>query len=340
MIDLRSDTITKPSDKMLDTMLHAKVGDDVYGEDPTVKELEEKIANFFAMDSAMFFPSGTMANQTALKIHTSPGDQVIAHEYSHVYNYEGGGASFNSGVSFKLLKGDKGMFNPDELKYAINPKNFYHAPLTKLVSLENTTNKGGGHCWDVNQFEKIKKICDENELGLHMDGARVWNSIVAKNNNPELYGNYFDTISVCLSKGLGCPVGSILVGKKKFIDKALRIRKILGGGMRQVGYLAAAGLYALENNLQRLSVDHQKAKEIASRFSSKDCINSVNEVETNIIILELNDSFEKQKIINHFSEKEIIFDWYSMGLKKIRIVTHLNYSDEDHKRLLQVVDNL
>ena len=340
MIDLRSDTITKPSDKMLDTMLQAKVGDDVYGEDPTVKELEEKIANFFAMDSAMFFPSGTMANQTALKIHTSPGDQVIAHEYSHVYNYEGGGASFNSGVSFKLLKGDKGMFNPDELKYAINPKNFYHAPLTKLVSLENTTNKGGGHCWDVNQFEKIKKICDENELGLHMDGARVWNSIVAKNNNPELYGNYFDTISVCLSKGLGCPVGSILVGKKKFIDKALRIRKILGGGMRQVGYLAAAGLYALENNLQRLSFDHQKAKEIASRFSSKDCINSVNEVETNIIILELNDSVEKQKIINHFSEKEIIFDWYSMGLKKIRIVTHLNYSDEDHKRLLQVVDNL
>ena len=340
MIDLRSDTITKPSDKMLDTMLQAKVGDDVYGEDPTVKELEEKIANFFAMDSAMFFPSGTMANQTALKIHTSPGDQVIAHEYSHVYNYEGGGASFNSGVSFKLLTGDKGMFNPDELKYAINPKNFYHAPLTKLVSLENTTNKGGGHCWDVNQFEKIKKICDENELRLHMDGARVWNSIVAKNNNPELYGNYFDTISVCLSKGLGCPVGSILVGKKKFIDKALRIRKILGGGMRQVGYLAAAGLYALENNLQRLSVDHQKAKEIASRFSSKDCINSVNEVETNIIILELNDSVEKQKIINHFSEKEIIFDWYSMGLKKIRIVTHLNYSDEDHKRLLQVVDNL
>ena len=340
MIDLRSDTITKPSDKMLDIMLHAKVGDDVYGEDPTVKDLEEKIANFFAMESAMFFPSGTMANQTALKIHTSPGDQVIAHEYSHVYNYEGGGASFNSGVSFKLLKGAKGMFNPDELKYAINPKNFYHAPLTKLVSLENTTNKGGGHCWDVNQFEKIKKICDENELGLHMDGARVWNSIVAKNNNPELYGNYFDTISVCLSKGLGCPVGSVLVGKKKFIDKALRIRKILGGGMRQIGYLAAAGLYALENNLLRLSVDHQKAKEIASMFSSKDCIKSINEVETNIIILELDDSVEKEKIINHFSDKEIIFDWYSMGLKKIRVVTHLNYTDEDHKRLLQVVDNL
>ena len=263
MIDLRSDTITKPCDKMLDFMLHAKVGDDVYGEDPTVKELENKIANFFGMESAMFFPSGTMANQTAVKIHTNPGDQVVAHEYSHVYNYEGGGASFNSGVSFKLLQGQKGMFNPDQLKYAINPKNFYHSPLTKLVSLENTTNKGGGHCWDVKHFEEIRKICDKNELGLHMDGARVWNSIVAKDNNPELYGDYFDTISVCLSKGLGCPVGSVLAGRKQFMDKALRVRKILGGGMRQAGYLAAAGLYAIENNLQRLSVDHQRAKEIA-----------------------------------------------------------------------------
>ena len=242
MIDLRSDTITKPCDKMLDFMLHAKVGDDVYGEDLTVKELENKIANFFGMESAMFFPSGTMANQTAVKIHTNPGEQVVAHEYSHVYNYEGGGASFNSGVSFRLLQGQKGMFNPDQLKYAINPKNFYHSPLTKLVSLENTTNKGGGHCWDVKHFEEIKFICDENGLGLHMDGARVWNSIVAKDNNPKIYGDYFDTISVCLSKGLGCPVGSVLAGRKQFMDKALRIRKILGGGMRQVSYFAAAGL--------------------------------------------------------------------------------------------------
>jgi len=340
MIDLRSDTITKPCDKMLDFMLHAKVGDDVYGEDPTVKELENKIANFFGMESAMFFPSGTMANQTAVKIHTNPGDQVVAHEYSHVYNYEGGGASFNSGVSFKLLQGQKGMFNPDQLKYAINPKNFYHSPLTKLVSLENTTNKGGGHCWDVEHFEEIRKICDKNELGLHMDGARVWNSIVAKDNNPELYGDYFDTISVCLSKGLGCPVGSVLAGRKQFMDKALRVRKILGGGMRQTGYLAAAGLYAIENNLQRLSVDHQRAEEIASSFLSKDCIKSVNDVETNIIILELEDSVDKKTIIDYFSNKEILFDWNSMGFKKIRIVTHLNYSEQDHKQLLSVVDNL
>ena len=340
MIDLRSDTITKPCDRMLDFMLHAKVGDDVYGEDLTVKELENKIADFFGMESAMFFPSGTMANQTALKIHTNPGDQVVAHEYSHVYNYEGGGASFNSGVSFKLLQGQKGMFNPNQLKHAINPKNFYHSPLTKLVSLENTTNKGGGHCWDVKLFEEIKSICDENGLGLHMDGARVWNSIVAKDNNPKIYGDHFDTISVCLSKGLGCPVGSVLVGRKHFIDKALRIRKILGGGMRQAGYLAAAGLYALENNLQRLAFDHQRAKEIASGLLSKNCIKSVNTVETNIIILELDDSVDKQTIIDYFTEKGILFDWNSMGLKKIRIVTHLNYTDQEHKLLLKVVDNL
>ena len=340
MIDLRSDTITKPCDKMLDFMLHAKVGDDVYGEDPTVLELENKIANFFGMESAMFFPSGTMANQTALKIHTNPGDQVVAHEYSHVYNYEGGGASFNSGVSFKLLSGNKGMFNSDQLKHVINPKNFYHSPLTKLVSLENTTNKGGGYCWDIKHFEEIKKICDENELGLHMDGARVWNSIVAQDDNPKLYGDYFDTISVCLSKGLGCPVGSLLVGRKKYMDKALRVRKIFGGGMRQAGYLAAAGLYAIENNLQRLSVDHQRAKEIASGFSSKHYIKSVNDIETNIIILELDDSIEKQTIIDYFSDKEILFDWNSMGIKKIRIVTHLNYSEHDHKYLLKVIQNL
>ena len=340
MIDLRSDTITKPCDKMLKAMINANVGDDVYGEDPTVLELEQTIAKYFGMEKAMFFPSGTMANQTAIKLHTNPGDQVITHKYSHVYNYEGGGASFNSGVSFKLLEGEKGFFDSDQIIQAINPKNFYHSPMTKLVSLENTTNKGGGYCWDISEFEKIHKVCRENELGLHMDGARIWNSIIAMNNDPKIYGNFFDTISVCLSKGLGCPVGSVLAGRKQFMDKALRVRKILGGAMRQTGYLAAAGLYAIENNLQRLSVDHQRAEEIASSFLSKDCIKRVNDVETNIIILELEDSVDKKTIIDYFSNKEILFDWNSMGFKKIRIVTHLNYSEQDHKQLLRVVDNL
>ncbi|MFL2620499.1 MAG: threonine aldolase family protein [Flavobacteriaceae bacterium] len=340
MIDLRSDTITKPSAKMLDAMLKAKVGDDVYGEDPTVKRLENLVADYFGMDRAMFFPSGTMANQVAIKLHTNPGDQVIAHKYSHVYNYEGGGASFNSGVSFKLLDGEKGIFSTDELSSAINPKDFYHAPLSKLVSLENTTNKGGGHCWDFNDFESIKKICSDNNLGLHMDGARIWNSIIAKNDNPKLYGNIFDTVSVCLSKGLGCPIGSILVGKKNFIDKAIRIRKILGGGMRQVGYLAAAGLYAIQNNISRLLIDHERAKEISLKFLSKDFIKTINDVETNIIILELNESVQKKTIIDYFSKNEIVFDWFSMGPEKIRIVTHLDYSKDNHNYLMEIVDKL
>ena len=340
MIDLRSDTITKPSAKMLDAMLKAKVGDDVYGEDPTVKRLENLVADYFGMDRAMFFPSGTMANQVAIKLHTNPGDQVIAHKYSHVYNYEGGGASFNSGVSFKLLDGEKGIFSTDELTSAINPKDFYHAPLSKLVSLENTTNKGGGHCWDFNDFESIKKICSDNNLGLHMDGARIWNSIIAKNDNPKLYGNIFDTVSVCLSKGLGCPIGSILVGKKNFIDKAIRIRKILGGGMRQVGYLAAAGLYAIQNNISRLLIDHERAKEISLKFLSKDFIKTINDVETNIIILELKESVQKKTIIDYFSKNEIVFDWFSMGPEKIRIVTHLDYSKDNHNYLMEIVDKL
>jgi len=340
MIDLRSDTITKPSAKMLDLMLNAKVGDDVYGEDPTVKKLESFIANYFGMEQAMFFPSGTMANQTAIKLHTNPGDQVIAHEYSHVYNYEGGGASFNSGVSFKLLKGEKGFFSSDQISDAINPKAFYHAPLSKLVCLENTTNKGGGACWNVSDFDEINSVCKKNNLGIHMDGARIWNSIVAKKDNPKLYGIYFDTMSVCLSKGLGCPIGSVLLGKKKFMDKALRIRKILGGGMRQVGYLAAAGLFALENNISRLSEDHIRAKEIASKFLDKSFVKKINDVETNIIIMELNEGFSKKTIIDYFSKNDVVFDWYSMGPKKIRIVTHLDYSETDHKYLLKIVDKL
>lgn len=339
MIDLRSETIASPSKKMLEFMFKAKVGDDVYGEDPTVKELENRIAHYFGMEKAMFFPSGTMANQTAIKIHTNPGDQVITHKYSHVYNYEGGGGSFNSGVSFKLLDGEKGMFEPKQLNEAINPKEFYHAAKTSLVCLENTTNKGGGFCWDVSKFDSIKKITKENELGLHMDGARIWNSIVARNDNPRLYGQFFDTMSVCLSKGLGCPIGSVLVGSDYFLKRALRIRKIFGGAMRQVGYLAAAGIYALENNINRLNNDHTRAKELSELFLKKDFVNEVNDVETNIIIINLKNHSDKIKLVEYFSKRNVLFDWYSMGPKKIRIVTHLNYDNKKHKSLLKIVDN-
>ena len=252
IIDLRSDTITKPSREMLEAMLTAEVGDDVYKEDPTVNALEERIADMFGMDQALFFPTGTMANQAALKLHTQPGDQIICDKYAHIYNYEGGGASFNSGASCKLLDGHRGMFTAAQVEAAINPPDFYHSPLTRLVAVENTTNKGGGACWDFETLKEIRNVCDAHNLGYHLDGARLWNALVAKKEDPKAYGQLFDTISVCLSKGLGCPIGSVLVGDKALMEQAIRIRKIFGGGMRQVGYLASAGLFALDHHVNRL----------------------------------------------------------------------------------------
>ncbi|MBU2061179.1 MAG: aminotransferase class I/II-fold pyridoxal phosphate-dependent enzyme, partial [Bacteroidetes bacterium] len=252
-INLVSDTITKPTYEMLQYMFNAEVGDDVYKQDPTVIELEDTIAQLFGMEAGLFFPSGTMANQAALKLHTQPGEQIIADKYAHVYLYEGGGASFNSGVSFSLLDGDRGMITAEQVAGAINDPEFYHSPLTSLVCVENTTNKGGGACYELEDLKKIKAVCDANNLKFHLDGARIWNALIAKKQNPKSYGEIFDTISVCLSKGLGAPIGSVLLGDKKTIHRALRIRKILGGGMRQVGYLAAAGLYALDNNITRLA---------------------------------------------------------------------------------------
>ena len=252
-INLISDTVTKPCSNMLDLMINCEVGDDVFKEDPTVNKLENMIAEMFGMESSLFFPSGTMANQTAIKIHTEPGDQLICDKYAHVYNYEGGGVSFNSGVSCKLIDGDRGMFTSKQVLESINPPDFYHSPKTSLVCVENTTNKGGGSCWDINELIKIKEICKQNDLNYHLDGARLWNAMIKTNTDPKDYGKIFDSISVCLSKGLGCPVGSLLIGSKEFINKAIRIRKVLGGGMRQSGFLAACGIYALQNNINRLS---------------------------------------------------------------------------------------
>ena len=339
-IDLRSDTVTIPSKAMLNAMFSAKVGDDVYGEDPTVRHLENKLAAMFGMDLAMFFPSGTMANQTAIKLHTNPGDQVICDKYSHVYNYEGGGGSFNSGVSFKLIDGERGMFDDDQLLKSINPKEFYHSPLSSLVTIENTTNKGGGACWDMQEIKKIKKICKDNHLGLHLDGARIWNALVKKQESPLEYGGIFDTVSVCLSKGLGCPIGSVLLGNKELMEKSMRIRKILGGAMRQSGYLAAAGIFALENNIKRLADDHLRAKEIGEKLISMSFVKKVHDVETNIIVFEIDESVKKEVIINAFNKLNILFDWYSMGTEKIRIVTHINYTQEKHIYLLDSLDTL
>jgi threonine aldolase len=338
-INLISDTVTKPTPGMLDAMLHAEVGDDVFKEDPSVNALEQKVAEMFGMESALFFPSGTMTNQTAIKLHTQPGEQLICDKYAHVYNYEGGGVSFNSGVSCRLVDGSRGMMTAKQVVAAINPPDFYHSPLSTLVCIENTTNKGGGACWDFEELKKIKTVCDEHQLGYHLDGARLWNALVAKHEDALQYGKLFDTISVCLSKGLGCPVGSVLVGSKEMITKAIRVRKVFGGGMRQAGFLAAAATYALEHHIERLADDHTKAKEIGSLLSSLSYIRKVEPIETNIIIFEIDESYYSSEAFTvKLLEKDIHI--ISMGQGKLRMVTHLDYTDAMHNRLLDILPRL
>ncbi|MDP5156959.1 MAG: beta-eliminating lyase-related protein [Flaviramulus sp.] len=332
IIDLRSDTVTKPSKGMLNAMMDAQVGDDVFREDPTVNKLERQLAEMFGKKEALFFPSGTMANQTAIKLHTNPGDQVICDKYAHIYNYESGGASFNSGVSCKLLDVNNGMFTAQDVVNAINPNAYYYSK-TSLVEIENTANRRGGSCWDLDAIKKIKTVCDDNNLGFHLDGARIWNALVAKNEKASQYGEVFDTISVCLSKGLGCPIGSVLIGDSKIMENAIRIRKIFGGNMRQAGYLAAAGLYALDNNIQRLNEDHKKAKEIGDVLINLPIIKAVEPIDTNIIIFELNPDINEQKFVQKLAKNNIFV--ISMGGNKLRMVTHLDYNDDMHTELLK-----
>tara|TARA_R110002051_G_scaffold69719_3_gene125448 strand:- start:1796 stop:2815 length:1020 start_codon:yes stop_codon:yes gene_type:complete len=335
-IDLRSDTLTKPSKGMLEAMMQAEVGDDVYKEDPSVNKLEEHIAELFGMDSALYFPTGSMTNQAAIKIHTQPGEQLIADKYAHVYNYEGGGVSFNSGVSCRLIDGHRGMITADQVEESINPPDFYHSPLTSLVCLENTTNKGGGACYDFREILKIKKVCEDNGLGFHLDGARLWNALVVTDESPKDYGAAFDTISVCLSKGLGAPMGSVLVGKQKFMDKAMRVRKVLGGGMRQVGFAAAAGLYALEHNWQRMDEDHKKAEELSIALMKHPDVAHVEPVETNILIFNLNANANELQFIQKLQDEDIHIS--ALGKGKLRIVTHYDYTDQMHKRFLEFLN--
>ena len=331
-IDLISDTVTRPTKEMLAAMMNAEVGDDVFKSDPTVTALQEKAAALFDMEDALFFPSGTMANQTAIKLHTQPGDKLFCDKWSHVYNYEGGGAAFNSGVSCKLIDGDRGMFTAEQLKVASAGRADIHVPYSRLVCVENTTNKGGGACWDFEELKKIRQVCLDQNLDYHLDGARLFNALVAKNETPKQYGELFDTISICLSKGLGAPVGSILLGSKTHIAKALRIRKLFGGAMRQVGFLAAAGIYALDNNIERLADDHKKAKDIEQLLNSLSYIKKVEPVETNIIIFYVKDHLNAEDFISKMKEKNILLT--PMGDGKIRIVTHLDFSDQMLEKLL------
>ena len=337
-INLISDTITRPTPDMLQAMMDAKVGDDVFLADPTVIQLQEKIADMFGMEAALFFPSGTMANQTAIKIHTQPAEQMICDKWAHVYNFEGGGVAFNSGVSCCLLDGDRGMFTAEQVKAAINDPENYHLPISSLVAIENTTNKGGGACWDFSELQKIEKVCKEHNLAYHLDGARLFNALVAKNETPKQYGSLFDTISICLSKGLGAPIGSVLLGTSEYIKKAVRIRKLYGGAMRQVGYLAAAGIYALDNHIERLAVDHERAKEIGVALESSEFIDKVEPIETNIIIFYVNDNVSETDFVNALKTKGILI--ISMGNGKLRMVTHLDFTNQMLKVVIKELKNL
>ncbi len=338
IINLISDTVTKPTEEMLRFMFNAEVGDDVYKQDPTVIELENRVAEMFGMEAGLFFPSGSMANQTAIKLHTQPGEQLIADKWAHVFNYEGGGASFNSGVSCCLLDGNRGMITAEQVAAAINPPDFYHSPLTSLVCVENTTNKGGGACYDFEEFRKIRKVCDDNNLKFHLDGARLWNALEETNDDPKEYGKVFHTISVCFSKGLGAPIGSVLVSDAASINRALRIRKILGGGMRQVGYLAAAAIYALDNNLERLAEDHRRAKELAKVLQGLHWIEKVEPVETNILIFSVKSGLDENVVMEKLKERNIFIS--GMGKGKLRIVTHLDYREVMHSYVMETLEKV
>lgn len=360
-VELRSDTFTQPSEAMLQAMFAAQVGDDVFGEDVTVNALERSVADFFGMEAGLFCPSGTMTNQIAIQVHTQPGDEVICEAGSHVYFYEGGGIAKNSGAQVRLVQGSFGQITADQIVPLINPDDVHRAR-TRLVSLENTCNRGGGSCYNLAEIAKIRSLCDSHGLGLHLDGARLMNAIVANQENPKEYGKMFHSISLCLSKGLGAPVGSVLLGDAAFIKQARRVRKVMGGGMRQAGYLAAAGLYAMENNINRLAEDHAHAKQLASALASCNWVGEIFPVETNIVIFEVLGNGDSAAGISSVAADsdsgkasgpnsslktapEIIAALNSQNIRvsalsptHIRMVTHLGVTPEMIQRTVEVLE--
>jgi threonine aldolase len=322
---------------MLAYMQAAPVGDDVFGEDPSINALEAKTASLFGMEAGLFCPSGTMTNQLAIKTHTQAGDEVICEELSHIYQYEGGGIASNSGASVKLLRGNRGRITADQVLAAIHPDDV-HKPISKLVSLENTCNRGGGACYDFSEIEAIQKVAKSNGLGLHLDGARIFNAIVHKKEDPTQYGKVFDSISICLSKGLGAPVGSVLLGSTPFIKKARRWRKVFGGGMRQAGSLAAAGIYALDNHVERLKEDHAKALEIKTALLKKDFVKEIFEVETNIVIAHIEGKYNATQLAAVLKEKNILV--IAMTPALIRFVVHLDIANEMLASTLETIEKL
>ncbi|NVO19200.1 MAG: aminotransferase class I/II-fold pyridoxal phosphate-dependent enzyme [Bacteroidetes bacterium] len=325
-IDLRSDTVTRPTPGMMEAMMNAALGDDVFGDDPTVNALESKVAKIFGMEAALFCASGTMANQVAIKVHTQPGDEVICNELSHVYYYEGGGIAMNSGASVCLLHGDRGRINAQQVKDHINPVDDVHRPLSRLVSVENTMNKGGGSIYDFRELQKIGKVCADHGLRYHLDGARLFNALAETTETTSDYGKLFHSISICLSKGLGAPVGSVLVGSKEFITKARRIRKVFGGGMRQAGILAAAGIYALDNHVERLKHDHRRARQLGEILKHLPFVESIVPIESNLLFFNIDSSFPASEFLGKLKRNNI--HALALSPQTVRFVTHIDFTDE------------
>ncbi|MDZ7775745.1 MAG: GntG family PLP-dependent aldolase [Bacteroidales bacterium] len=324
--DLRSDTVTKPTRAMKEAMMQARVGDDVFGEDPDVNALEEKVAGMFGKEAALFTASGVMANQIAIKVHTQPGDEVICDKLAHIYHYEGGGIAFNSGASVRLLDGDNGRFTARQVKANYNDPANVHFPLSRLVAVENTCNKGGGSLWDFQELKKIRQECDALGLAYHLDGARLFNALAETNQTTRDYGQLFDSISICLSKGLGAPVGSVLTGSREFISQARRIRKVMGGAMRQAGFLAAAGMYALDNHREQLREDHQKARTLGQALRELTYVVEVMPVQTNIVIFRLAEKYSETGFLQKLKAHDIAA--VPFGPQTIRFVTHLGITGE------------
>ena len=335
-INLISDTITQPDKGMRKAMAEAIVGDDVFASDPTVNKLQDMVSKMFGREASLFCPSGTMTNQIAIKINTHALDELICEEYSHVYQYETGGYAFNSSVAVNLIKGEHGKMTASQLEKAIKPV-YDWLPISKLVVLENSTNKGGGSYYTIDEIKEIKKLCIEHNLKLHLDGARLFNVLVETGEDPKDIGQLFDTISICLSKGLGAPVGSMLIGDKVDMQKARRFRKVMGGGMRQAGILAAAGIYALENNITRLKEDNERAKELGSFLLELDYVESIKPVQTNILIFSLKD-ISAEAFVDILNKENIVA--HAFGPKQIRFVTHMHFDDIQLKKLKEIMRNI
>lgn len=338
MIDLRSDTVTIPCKEMLNFMLQAKLGDDVFGEDPTVNELQDYASTLFGKEAALFCSSGTQTNQIAINLHVSPGGEVICHSDSHVYKYEGGGIARNSGASTRTINGNQGRMVLKEISKWINPKADVHYPLTQLICVEDTSNRGGGAVCDFAEIVKIKAFCQKMNIPLHLDGARVFNALTENKVDIKEYARQFDSISVCLSKGLGAPVGSLLLGNKGFIEKARRVRKVFGGGMRQAGIIAAGGLYALKNNVDRLSIDHSHAKQLQKALLSSSFVKKVVSTETNIVVFELMEHSKLEEYLYEFEAKGVLGIKFGEGV--IRFVTHLDIHEKDIENTCEIIQSM